>query len=312
MMSVLSLACCFAMAASPGSIPETPYVAKATKVETAAPQSEPHLDLRPFRWNSPETAKLRYGNEVLRWARSQPQPTYNQSNRPPEHLSRVERKLFDAISVASSIPDSKADSLAKLQGDQRARIFEDAYKEAVKGILKLEPPNKILLNELKRDVKLALQPTQVGDGTSAAREITLRDLRAELGRKLDKRLDYERDLYSVRQKRVSENHAVINSIVQARNDWMGKVQDYQHLMAQHDQLRKMFSPSLIWDITQGSLNTCFVCTGINNSGSSLPHGTPFYLRDNTPDDVPFSLRTEYDLPPNRGRQSTNGPKLERL
>lgn len=149
---------------------ETPNCMPAAIANRQSLPPEPVLDLRPFRWNSPTEAKIRYANQVFWWARSQSIPQYS-AGKPPRDLTPVEKKLLDAMQVVSAVPDSKADSVAKAQAKDRVGIFESAYKESVKNLILLKPPSEMIKRELKRDLKLALEETRLADGTADAREV---------------------------------------------------------------------------------------------------------------------------------------------
>src|SRR5262249_4506373 len=138
------------------------------------------------------------------WARAQKLPEgfpYSTNG----GLTRVENKLLDAMAAISSIPDDEADSRANAQHEKRAATFSDGIKEAAKDLMKLKPPSKIIMNELKRDLEKALEPTVLAGDTATAKLVTLRLLRDVLNEYIDLRTRYAVEMMEKRQPSIRDH-----------------------------------------------------------------------------------------------------------
>jgi hypothetical protein len=256
----------------------TTYAAEATP--------EPFLDLRPFRWNNPERANLNYATQIVYWARSQPLPKYD-LGRTPGPATHVEEKLLDAISVVSTVPDSNADSFARMQSDARAKLFEQTYKAGILALLVLKPMPEFLQSELRRYGRAAIEPTAVGDGTSAAREYIINELGAELADRMDRRVEYAREIFEKRMERGKEGAGVDSSIVANLRESLKNVQ-----------IGMALSEMRILPFGGGAQSQAFSFPWLSSPGMSGSTGwcngqcisAPFYLRSNEDLDGKLPMR----------------------
>lgn len=199
---------------------------KSTLLLADAIDSAPELNLAPYENYSLDDAKLSYGNRVIEWARRQ----HRRENGRPPSLTKVEKKLLDAMRVVSTVKDFSSDRFAKEQQERRSKFFETAYNNAIKDLISLKPPSQTIRRELKRGLALALEPTAVGDGTSAAQWSTLEGLKQQLNTELSQRMEYADEMLRVREGRARQDRAVVASIVAARRHDQEMRDDYQNLL----------------------------------------------------------------------------------
>lgn len=136
-MRLLGLKCIVALIALHGMGEPATKCERMADFQPPSPENDPPPvpDFRPLRGNSPDEAKIRYGDAVIAWSHRQRHDRLTPQQEEEGELSSEERVLMKAREIVASVQDDEGDRLGEEQRERRIEAQNKVYKGILDDLL---------------------------------------------------------------------------------------------------------------------------------------------------------------------------------